>query len=128
MRHALNSIDSVVDLVFFSMIIFSSIDFLASVPAAGDESAPGNSQQGIGREEEDAAVKIQAFYRGYQTRRDLADKREIQLHGPGGKPTKKKKSSYPPTKTHSKPPAPQPTPELQQQQQEQLQQQEQTKT
>ena len=46
-------------------------------------------------EEEDAAVKIQAFYRGYQTRRDLADKREKELYGPGGKPGKKKKGTYP---------------------------------
>ncbi|XP_059351304.1 uncharacterized protein LOC130696084 isoform X1 [Daphnia carinata] len=60
-------------------------------------------------EEEDAAVKIQAFYRGYQTRRDLADKKERELYGPGGKPGKKKKGTYP------KPLAPQP-PQQQQQQ------------
>lgn len=56
-------------------------------------------------EEEDAAVKIQAFYRGYQTRRDLADKREKELYGPGGKPAgKKKKGTQNPKPTAPLPP------------------------
>lgn len=67
--------------------------------AASEDSAAGHCSLA---EEEDAAVKIQAFYRGYQTRRDLADKKERELYGPGGKPGKKKKGTYP------KPLAPQP--------------------
>lgn len=59
-----------------------------SIATVEDPSADASSA----REEEDAAVKIQAFYRGYQTRRDLADKRDIQLYGPAGKPGKKKKT------------------------------------
>ncbi|XP_046652055.1 uncharacterized protein LOC124342892 [Daphnia pulicaria] len=59
-------------------------------------------------DEEDAAVKIQAFYRGYQTRRDLADKKEKELYGPGGKPGKKKKGTYPKPQAPTAPPPPPP--------------------
>lgn len=38
-----------------------------------EENHTGEPDKSCRAEEEDAAVKIQAFYRGYQTRKDLSD-------------------------------------------------------
>lgn len=67
-------------------------------------------------DEEDAALKIQAFYRGYQTRRELKDK-ELLASGVSLNPKPRKKKAHPAPQPPAQQPAPQPVVEQQQQQQ-----------
>lgn len=60
------------------------------------------------REEEDAAVKIQAYFRGYQTRRDLKDAELARAHAanPNQRQGKNKKQLLQPLAPHEHLPPP----------------------
>jgi len=81
--------------------------FFVTIVAVAEENLSTHSN----REEEDAAVKIQAYFRGYQTRRDLKDAELARAHAanPNQRQGKNKKQQLQPLGANEHlPPSPAP--------------------